>query len=157
MSTNFFTDCTSQTSLASLTDSFIVTFQNHANFDPECKHGKHKTAFRARKVMGLLRHGPIGGNVWYPTKVRSDPRQDSWDLWEMSWNPRWESLGCSTGSEIIGSAELRKREPAPPNVRVPFTIASSPLSENLEQAREGLDPKEGRWDPCWVCWKPVVV
>ena len=42
-------------------------------------------------------------------------------------------------------------EPAPPNFRVPFTIASSRLSENLEQARESLDPKEGRWDPCWVC------
>ena len=41
------------------------------------------------------------------------------------------------GSEIVGPAELRKREHenktggAPPTFRVPFTFASSPLSESL--------------------------
>ena len=47
------------------------------------------------------------------------------------------------GSEIVGSAELGKREhekkkggnqPAPPTFRVLFTFTSSPLSESLEQA-----------------------
>ena len=33
-------------------------FQNSWNFDLECKHGKHKTAFRARKVIGTSRNGP---------------------------------------------------------------------------------------------------
>ena len=42
---------------ASLT--FILPiFQNYWNFDLECKHGKHKTAFRARKVIGTSRNGP---------------------------------------------------------------------------------------------------
>ena len=49
------------------------------------------------------------------------------------------------GSDIVGSAELRKREhekkngwkptrPAPPTFRVPFTFASSPPSDSLKQA-----------------------
>ena len=42
---------------ASLT--FILPiFQNYWNFDLECKHGKHKTAFRARKVIRTSRNGP---------------------------------------------------------------------------------------------------
>ena len=36
------------------------------------------------------------------------------------------------GSEIVGPAQLRTRE-----FRVPFTFASSPLSEGLEQATPG--------------------
>ena len=38
---------------ASIIDSFnIVSFQNYWNSDLECKHGKQKTTFRARKVIG---------------------------------------------------------------------------------------------------------
>ena len=57
----------------------------------------------------------------------------------------WER-GCQIktqpvpGSEIVGSAELRKRKHekknGPPTVRVPFSFASSPLSESLEQANQ---------------------
>ena len=65
-----------------------------------------------------------------------------------------EKVAWLPGSEIVESAELRKREhpsfflfPAPPTFRVPFTFASSPLSESLEKAREkcrkpcNVDPK----------------
>ena len=39
---------------ASLTDSFFVSFQNYWIFDLKCKHCKHKTAFRTRKVTGTF-------------------------------------------------------------------------------------------------------
>ena len=32
----------------------LYHFQNYWNFDLECKHGLHKTAFRARKVIGTF-------------------------------------------------------------------------------------------------------
>ena len=35
---------------ASLTDSFILLFQNYWNFDIECKHNEHNDSFPARKV-----------------------------------------------------------------------------------------------------------
>lgn len=45
------------------------------------------------------------------------------------------------GSEIVGTAELRKREEesktggnCPPTFRVPFSFVSSPLYQSLEQA-----------------------
>ena len=40
-------------SSASLTDSFIVSFSTLL-IDLECKHGEHKTTFRARKVTGTF-------------------------------------------------------------------------------------------------------
>ena len=42
----------------------LYPFQNYWNFDLECKHTKHKTAFRARKVIGTFEKrvpGPRGG------------------------------------------------------------------------------------------------
>ena len=36
-----------------------VTFQNYWNFDLECKHGKHKTAFGSEKLSGLSSRGGL--------------------------------------------------------------------------------------------------
>ena len=47
------------------------------------------------------------------------------------------------GSEIVGSAELRKRKHE--TFRVPFSFASSPLSESLEQASADLIQAEASW------------
>ena len=42
----------SPVNFASLTDYFH--FQNYRNFDLECKHGKHKTVLRVRKITGTF-------------------------------------------------------------------------------------------------------
>ena len=48
---------------ASITDSFnIVSFQNYWNSDVECKHGKHKTTFRAERLSERLGNGPLKSN-----------------------------------------------------------------------------------------------
>ena len=49
-----------------------------------------------------------------------------------------ESLACSRlrDSRARWIEKIKREEAAPPTFRVPFTVASSPLSENLEQATE---------------------
>ena len=51
---------------ASLSYSFIacIIFKIIIKTDFYCKRDKHKTAFRARKVSGLLRNGPLGQYFW---------------------------------------------------------------------------------------------
>ena len=68
---------------------------------------------------------------------------------------RWCSLFQAPRYNVVGSGELRKRKhgnkkagnslpfsfflfPAPPTFRMPFSFASSPLSESLEQAKGGV-------------------
>ena len=50
--------------VALLTDSFIVLFQNYWNFNLNCKHGKHKTAFGTWKVTGTFKKQALEIIMW---------------------------------------------------------------------------------------------
>ena len=109
----------------------IVSFSMFWNFDLECKHGRHKTAFRAEKLKGLSRNGLVkillilcyfACRWWYGLALGSQP------LWSVGIRECWhfikaESFVFISRAKVINSVDTIFRLSG---VKIHTTTAENP-------------------------------